>query len=364
MRIIWPNKRRVSKNKDDVLRNIVFYERELRLTNAVLPLFLNSNGVIISRPTIYLYDKHKYSKLENPFQTVRTYAESLLIWLKFCNEMGWSSEQITPDRVLKFRNNMRASRIKSLAIATVNLRLTVLLDYWKFLDKSCVESMRHLAFDGRSSRYLLRDSVRKPTTIPMHARKKLKENLTSGNKLLYQWTIATGMRVGSALSITVSDFEKFSKSGGGFLNVYGKGGKSLQVYVPTNIVQATHTYINFERKLRVERRSRGLALTGKLFVNSLGQDLNRTAYYKAFKKALGEFSSNYSPHDTRSTFATHVKARLDSSTNLANLDGVKIIQGLLGHADYKTTEIYIERLVASGTDVTDLLEQMVHDESQ
>ena len=360
MKMIWPNKARVKDQGETGGAHLNVHDVSIARCDMVLPIFFDHDGALVRTPTEYLYSKYIYSKLPDPFNTIRTYAEAILHWMKFCGSTNQSWEIISNNRIILYRNSMRGSGIKDLKSSTINLRITVLCDFWRHIqhDTPLDKSVKN----DKGSKFKLRVTHKKPRTIEQAARTILRENLTGANRLAYAWTIATGMRIGSALSITHAEFLNFSARRNGFLNVYGKGGKRLEIYIPTEITEQTQRYITIERQLSIAKLHRGQPMPAKLFLNTEGLELTRATYYRAFKKALLNTGFDYSPHDTRSTFATQLKKNLDLSPVMTGLDSIKIVQGMLGHTDYRTTELYIENLTMAGADVTQILEGMTDGE--
>jgi integrase/recombinase XerD len=133
---------------------------------------------------------------------------------------------------------------------------------------------------------------------------------------------ATGLRVSELTGLEVAGVDTEA----GLLRVTGKRNKERVVPFPPLVSNLLVRYKN-------EARPALLPKTGHLFLARNGRPLTRQAFWKILKQVAGMagIPGSLHPHMLRHTFATDL---LKSGMNL------RILQGLLGHADLQTTQIY------------------------
>ncbi len=141
--------------------------------------------------------------------------------------------------------------------------------------------------------------------------------------LIIKLLIVTGLRISELTNLKVRDV---SPDGGQIL-VNGKGSKERIVFVPNRELQE-----EFQRycQLRTERGS----IAASLFLNTVGRRLRAATFRKrlrALSKRLG-IEPHLTPHRFRHSAATLlIEEGID----------IRMVQALLGHANLKTTEIYV-----------------------
>jgi site-specific recombinase XerD len=146
---------------------------------------------------------------------------------------------------------------------------------------------------------------------------------------------AAGLRRAEVPALDVEDYEK--KTGG--LQIRGKGGKYRTVYVPSGWRKQVEQLIAqrdagplFVRYAKSKALNRRLGLVG---VNHVLYELRRAS-------GVTEFT----PHDLRRSFATHL---LDKGADL------NVVADLMGHASIETTRIYDKRGEAAKQKAVELL---------
>ena len=113
----------------------------------------------------------------------------------------------------------------------------------------------------------------------------------------------------------------------GIITVFGKGAKERKVPIADYAVDYIKQYIK-------EVRNKGENKESKyLFLSMKGEPLSRIYFFKQVKKysELAGITTNVSPHTLRHSFATHL---LNHGAQL------RIVQGMLGHTNIATTQIY------------------------
>lgn len=142
---------------------------------------------------------------------------------------------------------------------------------------------------------------------------------TPKHRLALALAYGCGLRVSELALLQLGDLD-FARS---TLTVrLGKGGKDRTLMLPKSLEISLREYVKNYRPHTY------------LFEGSVpGQPLARRTFQVFFRNALEKAGITHSGgiHSLRHAFATHL---LESGTDL------KVIQGLLGHANYKTTERY------------------------
>ena len=134
--------------------------------------------------------------------------------------------------------------------------------------------------------------------------------------------ISTGIRIGEAAAITLSDIIVPERT----LLIHGKGRKQRLIYISSPITWNRIATLANERK-----RSD----CDYLFVNRYGNPISIHGIEYIYKKYLlkAKISTHSTPHYLRHTFATNL---------LANGADLRSVQEILGHASVATTQIYTE----------------------
>jgi len=143
-------------------------------------------------------------------------------------------------------------------------------------------------------------------------------------ELLY----ATGMRVSEVVALDVDDIDLENSC----VRCANKSGKHKERVIPIyrRAVDALDSYLDSSRAklLRGEDES-------ALFLNHRGQRLTRQGLWLIIKKYVKDvgIEAPVTPHTLRHSFATHL---LNGGAD------VREVQGLLGHANVSTTQVYTQ----------------------
>lgn len=169
------------------------------------------------------------------------------------------------------------------------------------------------------------------TMLLTHVSKRMSEAtsnydlwLASRNLALIDVLMSTGIRIGEASNISLSDIVMSERT----VLIHGKGRKQRLLYISCN-----QTWTNLLRWM--ELRNIFPINTDKLFVNRYGEQLSIHGIeyiYKTIKTACG-IDNKSTPHYLRHTFATNL---------LANGADLRSVQEILGHSSVSITEIYTE----------------------
>ena len=111
------------------------------------------------------------------------------------------------------------------------------------------------------------------------------------------------------------------------ITVFGKGAKERKVPIAEYAVEYIKKYINEVRNKSEHKKS------DYLFLNRSGEPLSRVYFFKKVREyaELAGIEMTISPHTLRHSFATHL---LNHGAQL------RMVQGMLGHTNIATTQIY------------------------
>lgn len=144
------------------------------------------------------------------------------------------------------------------------------------------------------------------------------------NRAIIEVFFSCGLRVSELTNLKLSDL--FLPQG--FIRVNGKGGKQRLVPISERAIHELELWFDDRRQMNIKPGEEDY-----VFLNRRGHHLTRTMILIMVKRqaeAAG-IKKTISPHTLRHSFAT---ALLKGGADL------RIIQELLGHADFGTTEIY------------------------
>jgi integrase/recombinase XerD len=213
----------------------------------------------------------------------------------------------------------------AVAAATVRRKTACLRSFYRHLRRESLiaydptSELRGPPKTRRLPKVLSREQVAKLLEQP-----KGTEPLALRDRALLELMYACGLRVSEAIGLEIGDVDLE----GGMVRARGKGSKERIVPVGRRAVEALDLYSRRGRPSLV-----GAAVHSGLFVNHRGGALTRQGLYKIIQNhaRTAELASQMTPHTLRHTFATHL---LSGGCDLRSL------QGMLGHADLATTQIY------------------------
>jgi len=169
--------------------------------------------------------------------------------------------------------------------------------------------------------------------------------------LMAQWALATGMRrkelCGLALSQVpvVAHFDVGRTPLVGLPLIVTKGDRPRTVYPPLRLIDRTHWYIGEERAALVKRLRRARPAYQQptaVFLNTNGAPITRPRLSAAFSKAFQKAGLEGSGHWLRHTFAMTMLVRLQRQAMTSpDLNPLKVVQVLLGHASIQSTAVYL-----------------------
>ena len=143
------------------------------------------------------------------------------------------------------------------------------------------------------------------------------------DKAMLETMYSSGLRVSELLNLEKGQVN-LNK---GVITVFGKGAKERKVPIADYAIEYIKQYI---KEVRNKSENKG---SKYLFLSKKGEPLSRVYFFKQVKKysELAGITINVSPHTLRHSFATHL---LNHGAQL------RIVQGILGHTNIATTQIY------------------------
>ncbi|WP_423596463.1 tyrosine-type recombinase/integrase [Roseateles sp. MS654] len=289
--------------------------------------------------------------------SVRTYAECLISWSKFCADEKLYFLDAREEDLQNFRltlyNNLSAPRQRS--TAGVNLKLKVVVEFYKWAQMQGFRTslggfLQSEEFDKRRA-LGLRPTVRHPRGLGMEEVSRILGLAKQPYRLAFKWAITTGMRRAEICRLRVSDLPSqaeiaLSDDGLVKLPVVRKGGRLTSVYAPVALLEETNWHI---MTLRPAPQPNG---EDYVFLNRRGSPVSRSSMSKHFRQCANAIGSSATLHWLRHTFAIQLLTILERSGSGNN---IKIAQVLLGHATSATTEIYLEGMSVTSEAVIEAL---------
>ena len=143
------------------------------------------------------------------------------------------------------------------------------------------------------------------------------------DRAMLETMYASGLRVSELLNLKKGQVN-LSK---GIITVFGKGAKERKVPIADYAIDFIKKYINEVRNKSEHKGSE------YLFLNRSGEPLSRIYFFKQVRKyaEMAGIDMTISPHTLRHSFATHL---LNHGAQL------RMVQGMLGHTNIATTQIY------------------------
>ena len=143
------------------------------------------------------------------------------------------------------------------------------------------------------------------------------------DKAMLETMYSSGLRVSELLKLEKGQVNLTK----GVITVFGKGAKERKVPISDYAVDFIKKYNNEVRNKSEFKKSK------YLFLSKKGEPISRVYFFKQVKKysELAGIETQVSPHTLRHSFATHL---LNHGAQL------RIVQGMLGHTNIATTQIY------------------------
>ncbi|WP_308460485.1 tyrosine-type recombinase/integrase [Mesorhizobium sp. NBSH29] len=321
----------------------------------------------IVEPTFsYLLELATIPGRSHAMETLRTYSEHLHDW-RFADE----------GTIAAYRNRMLATPSphtgRPYARSTVNDRVRTICRFYSWAHRRGL--IEDLPFDYievslRSTRQqgmlahldqrpaavmanilTVAEAERLPRPLRVDQLQSLFRHLASPYDLIAEWALATGMRRKELCGLQlhqVPDVAHLDIDQHPLVGVplsVTKGDRPRTVYPPLRLIDRTHWYVGEQRAALVKRRRRthpGYRAPSTLFLNSNGDPVSRARFSAAFGTAFQAAGLTGSGHWLRHTFAMSMLVRLQKqAATTPDLNPLKIVQVLLGHASIQTTAVYL-----------------------
>lgn len=255
--------------------------------------------------------------------TIKSYSRDLNDFIEYLKDDSLKLDEID---LFLLRGFIAYCHERKLARSSVERKISTIKSFYKFL----------------TLRKLVDDNLAKPLKFPKKEQKTfnifniddLFNLLDSPEKsspaglrdaLILELLYATGLRISELVGIEISDIDFTGKR----LRVMGKGKKERIIPLSDLHLDMIKDYNKIKSKIPKNRTIE----TPKLFINKFGTALTDRSVRRIVDKYLKitGLPENFSPHDFRHSFATHM---LESGADL------RTIQELLGHSSLSTTQKY------------------------
>lgn len=245
-------------------------------------------------------------------QTIELYTNYIN---RFLNWIDKDETEVTFTDIVDYQANLETSP------ATICTHLASLKSYYGFLKKAGIvavnpaEEVEKPKVNSKPKHYMDKDMI---TAMVANAR-------TSRDKAIILFYATTGVRVSELINITLEDYYNSCETHE--ITILGKGNKKRVVYVNAQVREAIEAYLKDRAKYDCPY----------LFMGFQGRQMRKESLSRTLKcvarNAGIPFWEDISNHAMRSAFAT-----------IASENGVPVdtIKEAMGHANLKTTSIYIK----------------------
>ena len=264
---------------------------------------------------------HQYVLVEKGLspQTWISYLEDLQAFFNYYNDKKDTSDLMETDlyEFLKFELSLGKS------VSTALRRLSSTRSFYLFLKKE-----GH--YTGNIPEI---ETPKKPKHLPNCLSEEEIDRLLEApdmespsgirDRAMLETMYASGLRVSELLNLKKGQVN-LSK---GIITVFGKGAKERKVPIADYAIDFIKKYVSEVRNKSEHKGSE------YLFLNRSGEPLSRIYFFKQVRKyaELAGIDMTISPHTLRHSFATHL---LNHGAQL------RMVQGMLGHTNIATTQIY------------------------
>lgn len=272
---------------------------------------------------IFTFLEHAQATKNLSSKSISAYKSDLLQFFTYQRNL------LKPD-ICKYIEHLNKDR--KLKSSSIRRKIITLKNFYSFLDNQGI--IKHSPFLGLHFKF--RQEKKLPKTLSIKEIQKLlycfnqspeslspfKRRIWIRDRALIELLISTGVRIGEAAAITLSDIILSERT----ILIHGKGRKQRLIYISSPITWDCLTTLIKERK-----RDNG----NFLFVNKNGEQISTHGIEDIYAKYVktAKINAASTPHYLRHTFATNL---------LANGADLRSVQEILGHASVATTQIYTE----------------------
>jgi integrase len=341
---------------------------------AGFPILLNGQMQIIEPAFAFLLEQANLRAHSE--ETLRTYGEHLHDWFDALeqSEIDWRS--VDEATIAAYRNRMLEGPSlhtgRPYARSTINDRIRSVCRFYAWAHRHNL--IDELPFTFRdvpvvrpaAARGFLAHAGGTPPkanvlTIPEYEvlprplriaeLRRLMAALDMPYRLMAEWAVTTGLRRMELCALTARQIPP--SDGRDIINdplvgmtlTITKGGRRRTIYPPLRLLDRTHWYIGEDRAALVSRLRRQRAdyrTPTALFLNRNGAPISRARLSAAFAAGFAAAGLVGSGHWLRHTFAMVMLVRLQAQASARpEINPLKVLQVLLGHASIQTTAIYL-----------------------
>jgi integrase/recombinase XerD len=263
--------------------------------------------------------------------TIVAYRNDLGQFLQFVNEQigaaSWNS--VSKESLITFVNSLRGDR--EYASATVARKVAATKSFFHYLlNQGIITQDPSTDLDSPKVRKYLPTSISRPDVERLLQAPSREGSSVHGlrDAALLELLYATGMRVSEVVALDMGDVNFTDNC----VHCVSKNSRGKERIIPIHhrAIGALNYYLESGRPQLARAQDESA-----LFLNHRGHRLTRQGLWLIIKKYVEEVGINASvtPHTLRHSFAAHL---LDSGAN------VREVQGLLGHANVSTTQVYTQ----------------------
>jgi site-specific recombinase XerD len=341
------------------------------------PILLDDKMAIIESAFSFLLELATVPGRSHSPETLRTYAEHLHDWFDALEQSDLDWRTVDEGTIAAYRNRMLSAPSprtgRPYARSTINDRVGTVCRFYVwaqrrrliaelpfgYVDVSVRPSRprRMLAHLDRRPAIMsgnvltIAEAEALPRPLRVDQLRRLFAALDPPYDLMAQWALATGMRRKELCGLELSQIPVVAHFDVGRIPLVGmplivtKGDRPRTVYPPLRLIDRTHWYIGEERAALVKRVRRARPAyqpPTALFLNANGEPVTRPRLSAAFSKAFQQAGLEGSGHWLRHTFAMTMLVRLQRQAMTSpDLNPLKIVQVLLGHASIQSTAVYL-----------------------
>ena len=264
---------------------------------------------------------HQYIMVEKGLskQTWISYLEDLQAFFSYFQDKQTTDDLLESDlyEFLKYELSL------GLSVSTALRRLSSTRSFYLFLKKEGLYSGNIPDIETPKKPKHLPNCLTEDEVDRLLSAPDLESPSGLRDKAMLETMYSSGLRVSELLNLEKGQVNLTQ----GVITVFGKGAKERKVPIADYAIDYIKLYIKKVRNLNPNKGSK------YLFLSMKGEPLSRVYFFKQVKKysELAGIETEVSPHTLRHSFATHL---LNHGAQL------RIVQGMLGHTNIATTQIY------------------------
>lgn len=358
-----------------------------------VPLLLDEEMKLIKPACLWFFHIALIKGRTRSQCTWRSYAEALYDWFQTCSVNGWQWDKVADGQLAAYRNHMLSTPSsytrRPFSIRTINGRLRRIVMFYRWcLRKKIISELPFDYEDVQTRRRVNRQSlshidpnprITKANALTVPEQERLPRALTPDelreiyhylclrDKLIVQWAVTTGLRQKEVLELThhqIPESKSLSSVKLIAINItLTKGNRPRNIYPSLRLLDRTNDYI-YEERSAIIKRQRNVAnyvLPASLWLTKQGHPLSKSAINKNYHAACEKAGSRATFHALRHTYAIYMLANLRRqmvNNPEIDLDPLKALQVLLGHAHRSTTEIYLQSLELNMESIEDSVQSL------